>query len=650
MRFQFKRLTIHCRKSTESIDFSPQVSFIHGPISAGKSSIARLLDFCLGGDLERTPAIALELVSVELLAQIEPYEVIFAREAKGSNRVRVTWRTYDGQAATLLAPLTADPTAGPIWEREIYSLSDLLFYFMGLPVLKVRRNVHDPDAPMIRLSFRDFLWYCYLEQDQLDSSFFRLEDAIRAPKSRNVMRFLVGFYTEKINNLENRLADVSRERTSKLEATRQIRQFLEASGVGTETQLVASLERSTAELVAAQEQLAEVRAGHVSATHFADQTRDRLRGLLQQLGAEEQALQDLNARISEQEALRAECLSTKFKAARTESASTILAGVNFELCPACGTTLTPRPLEKGECYLCHRVQPRPDAHPAKQLEMARRDLDARIEALEESIKRHAKAKLRQERIVSELRKGKELLDARLQQELRDYDSAFLARFREAERRVATLEERISGMERVRGMLRSVAALETEADLLAAEEQRLRRELEAERKGIKTAPDHIRAIEVTFLDALLSVGVPGVTPMDIVRLNQTSWVPWILPAGDEGLRYHFGNAGSGGKKTLINVCYALAVHRTCAERRLPLPSFLIIDTPMKNIGEDVNRDIFVSFYKYLYGLAGGPLRDTQFIVIDKEFIRPERPEVQLVEKYMTPAEDAHPPLISYYRGP
>ncbi|GAI65601.1 unnamed protein product, partial [marine sediment metagenome] len=64
-----------------------------------------------------------------------------------------------------------------------------------------------------------------------------------------------------------------------------------------------------------------------------------------------------------------------------------------------------------------------------------------------------------------------------------------------------------------------------------------------------------------------------------------------------LRWNFYNAGSGGKKTLFNVCYSIAIHLVAANNNLPLPSFLIIDTPMKNIGEDVNKNIFENFYNH-----------------------------------------------------
>ena len=81
---------------------------------------------------------------------------------------------------------------------------------------------------------------------------------------------------------------------------------------------------------------------------------------------------------------------------------------------------------------------------------------------------------------------------------------------------------------------------------------------------------------------------------------------ILAGDDDALQYDFQGAGSGGKKTLFNVCYAVALHRLAEEFNLPLPTFLTIDSPMKNIGNDVNKDIFLALYRYIYSLAADSL--------------------------------------------
>ncbi|MBS1526663.1 MAG: AAA family ATPase, partial [Bacteroidetes bacterium] len=60
----FRTLSLQCKESKEVIDLTKQVSFFHGKIGSGKSSIARLINFALGGNLEKTSAIQSEAISV----------------------------------------------------------------------------------------------------------------------------------------------------------------------------------------------------------------------------------------------------------------------------------------------------------------------------------------------------------------------------------------------------------------------------------------------------------------------------------------------------------------------------------------------------------------------------------------------------------
>src|SRR5579864_3204512 len=110
MNIKLKTLTLVCREKQEIIEFSPQVTFFHGKMSAGKSTIARLIDYCLGSkDIERTTAITKELVSVEMAAQVENYSVTFERTAVPTGTVQVSWKGENDDEFSVLAPLKEPP-------------------------------------------------------------------------------------------------------------------------------------------------------------------------------------------------------------------------------------------------------------------------------------------------------------------------------------------------------------------------------------------------------------------------------------------------------------------------------------------------------------------------------------------------------------
>lgn len=532
----------------------------------------------------------------------------------------------------------------------MFNLSDLLFHLLGITPLKVRRSKRETESPLVRLSFRDVMRYCYLSQTEMDSSFFRLEAPVVQTKSRDVMRFVLGYFTERLNDLEMSLEDTTEERYGKLNAAKQIRDFLRQHGLGTVEEITQNADEARRELDTAFREQQQLRGSHRSDTHFVDQLREQLRALSADVERETETLADLADRISQQDALKAELMSAKIKLARATSASAVLAGVAFQSCPSCGSGIAHDLHGESACKLCGQAPSATAEEPAPQVEAIGRDLTSRIEELQDSLLRHRSAHRRQERTLIALCERKSVLDRQLTQELSAYDSAFLARFRQVERRVATLQERLQSLQQMVRLPESVGILEREADELAAQVERIKRQIDAEKGSLTNSQQYISAIEEAYLKALLAVNLPGVTSWDNVTLNPKTWLASIAPGGNVDLSWDYYNAGSGGKKTLLKVCFALALHQVAEENGLPLPSFLIIDSPMKNISTDVNRDKFIGFYRHLFELARGPLAQTQFIIIDNEYPQVPADDLEITERYMTPSDDEHPPLISYYRGP
>jgi hypothetical protein len=386
-------LTLQCRQSRELIKFSPHVSCFHGQISAGKSSIARLIDYCFGGDLERTPAITSELVSVQLSAMIGKYEVIFEREAKGGASVQVTWQSADNEMGAVSAPLAAAPR--PIWGESVFNLSDLIFFLADIVPMKVRKSKLQEESTLVRLSFRDIFWYCYLEQRHLDSSFYELKDTFKRLKSRDAMRFIVGYYSDELNNLEIKLDDVTRRRNTKAETAAQIKTFLEQFGFATKLELLGQISKVEADLSVAKKGLSELRDANPG-RHLTDSLRQQLRALSASVDNEEIALTDLDGKITELQSLKAELVTTKFKLAKAEVATTILSGVKFQACPSCGTDLDHSPPKpEGSCSLCGSLSSITATPSNIQVEAMRQDLVSRIDDLQSSIERHVQVRRQQ---------------------------------------------------------------------------------------------------------------------------------------------------------------------------------------------------------------------------------------------------------------
>lgn len=646
MRIRFERLRLITKQAVVDVDLSANITFIHGPIGTGKSTVARLIDYCLGGELERTPALRSEFVSVQLSASFNSIPVQLERGAD-ENSVRVTWDNENGNQGSLNAPLDAGPE--PIFDRNIFNLSDLVFTFCGVEPIKVRRSKLDPDSPLVRLSLRDIMWYCYLPQDIMDSSFFRMEDPMRRLKSRDAMRFVTGLYSDRMNELDGRLAVVQQTQRSKRQAVEEIRRFMEQFGLASETELRTEITRTKAELndaLAVRNSLDETQRVQ---THAAEPLRTELREMSAEIERTRQAIADLEARIEDQGALKSELITAKVKAGRAEQASRIFGEVDFTQCPRCGSNIDKTRFPgTALCYLCGNEPPMQSEASSLDVDLLRRELNDRIDDLADSIARHKRelAKLRRGLASQVLRK--EALDAELARELARYDSAFVSSVRAAEKTVATLQERVLSLERVARMPSAVNELERQAGALQGEIDSLKSASEEERSRLAGADRHIAAIAEAFREIMLEVGFPGFFGDDSIILDSRNWLPHVAHRDDT---WTFFDAGSGGKKTLFNVCYALALHRVASTENLPLPTFLIIDSPTKNITQDENPALVMALYETLYRLAATDSSRTQFLLIDSHLVPPSNDALGFVDRRFGTGENGDAlPLIPYYRGP
>ncbi len=645
MRIKINNLVIQARESTEHCDFTEAITFIFGPVSTGKSTVARLIDYCLGGKLERTPAIQKEFLSAKLTLELGSYECVLERGAHDTQAVRVTWSDGMEDIGSTNAPLTA--TGKPVVFDGVFNLSDLLFHLSGVEPIKVRQRSRDPESPMIRLSFRDVWRYCYLDQAHLDSSCFRLEDPFRGRKSQDAMRFFTGLHSERLSQLEVDLYRTIDDQHGKREAVEQIRQFMDRFSLGSELDVAGQLQETKRELREAEAKRELLEQNRIVTVHPTDPLRAQLRQLGEQMAGLQTAAADSESMIDEQKALRAELMTAKIKSGRVEQAGSVLSKVDYKRCPQCGTCIESRQRIESTCYLCCSDVAEDTPSTSIELEAARREINDRIDQITDSINRRKLALEKTHRKLGHVRQTKSELDRQLQIELSRYDSAYVESIRTIDRLIATLVERAKTIKRLEEMPRAISDLLEEAGGLQGKIDRLRKDIQDERIQLRVGNENAKAIARRFKEIMLAVQFPGVSADDEVVLDPKNWKPLVVHGDQE---WGFWDAGSGGKKTLFNVCYALAIHEVAQERGMPVPSILVIDSPTKNISEDENPELVQSLYREIYRFASeGTAHRTQFLLIDSDIVCPEKDIAGFSQRRMA-GDDEAPRLISYYDGP
>lgn len=657
MKFRLIDIDLAFKRLRERIAFT-DFTYFHGQMGAGKSTIARLVDFCLGGHLgeaEMTPALQTEFVSASLSLEVEGVPLSLERHAH-SNQIRARW-TSNEEKFELLVPARA-PDGEVLPGTGVEVLSDLVFFLAGKAPPRVRRSKVKEDSELERLSIRDLLWYCYLDQDSMDSSFFHLEvggDQWKRLKSRDVLRFLVGFYQEQVAELETKLEQSRNERLKCEAGATAIKEALSSAEIGTELELAVFRRELEGQIQIVDTTITAARENaHSLRSHAMESMQDHARLLTRRLGVLVDATSEIREVIAKDKAHKNELLALSSRYRRSQSAREVLSGVDFQDCPRCSKSLPAR--ADDVCAVCG--QPHTDT-PSGGLEeaSAEKDLDSRVQELNDLIARHESQLRKMERIHREASSEKALLDAELNKVSKQYDSEYLSTALEAEKRRAALQQQLLDLSKLEFLVQKIGELSDRVGVLLAAEQKLRAELKQARELAERDTQNLGRLKTLFLDCLLRSKLAGFFPSDIVEMKAPHFLPEVTSAGTGDLAVtSFTNLGSGGKKSLFKCCFAVAVHRLAVEINALLPTVLIIDSPMKNISERENRKQWEGFHEMLYTLASGELQGTQFIVIDKEMYPPSEDFTPtFTERHMRPNDEnvaphqnPYPPLIRYYK--
>lgn len=642
MNVKLVSLELVFKQATVDIPFSTRLTFVHGQVGTGKSSIARLIDWCLGDDMDFTPRLNDELVSAGLRLEVGSYLALIVRDREDKTHVRLSFTRDGAEPENRVVPIK---TTGADWDpRTPETLSDYLFVLAGLTPLRVPKSRKKADTKLERLSFRDFLAFCYLPQENLNVSLLRFGEPHRERKSADVMRALLGLFSERQQRLQAESDALLRESNKLRLQADEVATFLDRLEIDRGDDLDEQYGVAEREFSAAKAARAQIDRDRLPKQHPSERLRERLRALDKDIASRHGAIADVDERMERDGRLRAELITAQLKLERSATAVEVLAGVTYKHCPQCGSPVA-SPDDPDNCHLC-KTATSPSASPLP-IEAARSDLQDRIEELAASLERHRSARGREARRLHDIEKERESVDRDLVEMLRDYDSKRLAAVKDVERRLGAARTVIERLSTARRLRKEVARLLSESARLAGERAPILDELKSENARLAERERYRDVIAAAFHEALLAVGMPDFQTEDTVVITD-EMEPIVEPASGQSA-YGFRNVGSSGMKTLFQCCYALALHRVAAEHDLLLPRFLVIDTPTQHVDERVDPELFHGFFRYVYELMQGPMSTVQVILIDKDLERPPA-EIEFEPRLMNRHDPDHPRLIPYgYRA-
>ena len=648
MRIKLKKLKISTKKEPVEIEFK-KFNYFWGPIGTGKSTIARLIMYCFGKNMKETPALHKEFIGAQLFLEIEENDVSIERK-KEENMLTVTFSKKDSEEVfhvRIPAKLSSGPSQ--ITGKEVINMSDLIFYLSDLVPPRVLQSKIKTDTKLIRLGFKDLMWYSYLEQDSMDSSFFYLgegEDRDRQRKSRDVMNYVLGYYQEKVTMLEKKLIETREDQKTSLDSAQKLQAILNENYIDNTEKTLEEKQKMTEKLNELEREILEIRnkTFHKENNVIVElkQERKYLVDSISELGHELDSIQE---NIEKQSRLKNEFLMTALRSDKIHLASQIFKKLPFHTCPKCGQEKKQNQTSQ-TCSLCDQPMELDE-----KKELFNSELHDRAKELEFSIKN-----LRHEISILESRgnsKRKELNEIELKiNELTEADdSKYIQETSHMLNEKGTIKGKLDALEQLLPLPKKVDDLENHAHELEGEISKIKSDLEKARKEAEKNTENMEKLKVYFLDNLKRAKFPEISKDYEVFINTKNFYPYIKSKAEGELdMLEFFNAGSGGKKTLFKTCFALAVHRLANELEQRLPSLIVIDSPMKNIHKSENKEIFVGMHKLIHELSKNELKDIQFIIIGSHELPEEIKDSQINKKQFTnDILSSNPPLIPYYSG-
>lgn len=584
-----------------SVDFYPGLNVVTGHITTGKTTLVRLIRALLGTVPDALPPETeyVRAVRGEIVLGDAEYQVYRPLTRSAAAQVEIAERTARGRSAVARRL----PAAG---ERDSYST--FLLEQLAIPAVSVPAARARPTENLTPVSMTDWLGYCIVPGDELDTQVFGHHYPFRDIKRKRVFELVYGLYDGEVFRLYAELRSVEQQLDNLDRDAAWRAKFLADTPFGDAALLDEQLAERRAQLASLREERAR-RAAAAASVPEIDQLRGELTAGRERRAQLADVLMRLDGQLKDLSDLARQLESQRDRLTRAIVAGEWLVDFDFVLCPRCGNDVDDTRAEAHACYLC--LQPVTAQEPADAL------LAEQSRIIDQISETNAVAQMRQasrrdahaaaERMDGELTQ----LAARLDAASASFVSEHAARLESRAAEQARLEADIARLLEYRDLILRHSDTQRARASLDQRRTEIQEAIAAREFGRTDAEEHIRALEKRLRDYLQRLHVPEIGQLLTVGINRKTYLPEI-----SGRR--FEELSSQGLKTLVNIAHALAHHTVAIDRRLPLPGLLVLDGLSANSGfEGFDQDRVHDVYQLLVDVSDRYGDQLQLIAVDNE---------------------------------
>lgn len=576
--------TLHLVGGNREIRFNSGFSVVTGTIASGKTTLVKLIQATLGRVPKGLPPETRSIKSLQGRFRFASQEWAIDRPliTTKTGIVSLSRREWSpsnvlGSSGTLAEAILDTlrlPALTPT-RTEPQTYQNWILQRLGIPQVSVPRARTRVTSPPSPVTINDWLRYCIIKDEDLDTSVFGHKDPFVDRKRRAVFELNYGIYEHEVAKLQAALRSTEL-RLEKLDLTIEaVRDFLQETSLS-------SLEEIDRNLAESQSSLADIdrRSSHLArVAHEESASLDLRRQITEtevEINEQEEQLAAAQKNLGDLRDLMSALKAQSKRLTRAIVAGEWLVDFDFIVCPRCGSGLEASRSEQKHCYLCFQEPQQGNFHNEliKEQELVDSQVIETQDLIETRLEDIAVVKHHLKRDHSRL----DVLNEELERRTADFVSVHSDRMASYASERARLREHILGLEEDRDLL--VRFLDLDGLRIRLEEERsdLVDALGRSADQSQRSKMLIEYLESRFLSYLQRLNIPFARLPLTASINRQTYLPEI------GNR-PFDELSSQGLTVLVNVAHALAHHTVSIDNGLPLPSLLVLDGLSSNVGHE-----------------------------------------------------------------
>jgi hypothetical protein len=581
--------------------FSGPLTVLSGPVGVGKSTLFELIKHAIGGNARIAPVVRDHIRGVSVQLEVADLALRLTRRiGADANRVDIRDLQEGRDLGSFLVNTGKkdDPAS---------TISSMLMKSMGLPIdvfatSKTRSS---------RITFNNVWSFVYVEQREIDRSVARNNDSWSEPARKTTFELLFGLTDSTFLELRKKERETEERVAASAKEESAVSAFLSDSRTRTRSEAITVADDQRRRKMDAEKRLASLQDQANSVRGEVGVVRDLVLQAREEMGELQRKQREILLSRDDQARLLSHLRGRAAEVERAEKATSILAPIEFVICPRCTQALSNRVHDEGLCELCLQPEPAPDKFLTQRSADEIRRVSAQVDEVQTLLSSTETERAALDERVDLARVNLTKLEGLLDERTRDFVSPRLEQFTDAAAELARAEAVLTAMD---GVLRLWdRARDLELVRIAADE-----ELDQVRQARKAAEAALIDVRQQLLDALSSdyremVARLGVPTIKDAHVDQRSYLPFAN--GDR-----FDKISTGGITTALVTAYWLTVLATALrERQTSYPTLLIIDTPRKSIGAQ-NSHMADELYRQLDTLASANGDRMQVILADNDIPR------------------------------